>query len=148
MVDKYWDALEWDFLDKGLTALDWVRGLRDWREFYRIKSRLGQGTAYFSAVANDPEVAELLAEQPEERGGSYTPPAEGWTPLVNWMATLDDRLLMIQASVVGAKAHEYTLNPRPEYEVDRVRRKKAVRKLRKVQQQLLPYKQIDIPEED
>lgn len=145
MIDRYWSELEWDFQERlGLRAMDWIAGEKDWREFYRFKQRFGLGTAYFNAVANDPEIAQLMAEQ--LGGAPKTPPnpsAEGWHPVRDDLADIKDHLVALRGCMTGAKAHELSFTRRPEFEVERIRRRKAVKKLRKAQAQLLPHKNIE-----
>lgn len=146
MVDKFWGALTWDFLGLGLNVMDWVAGLRDWREFYRIKEHLGQGTHYHSALINDPEVAEALAGLPENKNDA-PPAAEGWTPLMERLASMEDRITMLHAATVGAKGHQVVLVPRPVYEFETIRSRRGKLKSRIMQSQLLPGDNIIIPED-
>lgn len=146
MVDKFWDALTWDFRCLGLDVMDWVAGKKDWREFYRLRAHLGQGTHYHSALINDPEVAEALAELPENR--DQAPPAsEGWTPLMERLASIEDRLAMLHAATVGAKGHQVVLVPRPVYEFEKLRSRRGKLRSRIMQAQLLPDDNIIIPED-
>lgn len=147
MIDRYWPELEWDFQTQlGLRAMDWIAGEKDWREFYRLKSRFGMGTAYFNAVANDPEVAAQLAEEMAAKGRSANtaPSSEGWFPWKDDVADLKDHLTAIRGAITGAKAHELSFVVRPEFEFDRIRRRKAVKKLRAAQSILLPHKNIQL----
>lgn len=144
MVDKFWDALTWDFLCLGLNVSDWVAGRRDWREFYRIRARLREGSDYHAAVINDPEIAEALAEMPENTE-SAPPPAEGWTPMMERLASIEDRLVLLHAATVGAKHVSGVQRPVYTYQLIRDRRGKL--KSRVMQSQLLPNDNIIIPED-
>lgn len=149
MIDKHWGELEWDFQTiLNLRAMDWIEGKKDWREFYRLKSRLGMGTEYFSAVVNDPEIAQVMADQleadPERRKGPTNPPAAGWFPWKDDMADIKDHLIALRAVTAGAKSHEVQFTKRPVFEVERIRRQKAVKRLRKATSMLLPHQNINV----
>ena len=144
MVDKFWDALTWDFLCLGLNVMDWVAGRRDWREFYRIRARLREGSDYHAAVINDPEIAEALAEMPVSTDQA-PPPAEGWTPLMERLASIEDRLVLLHAAHVGSK--HVSGVPRPVYVYQTIRDHRGKIASRKMQSQLLPDDGIIIPED-
>lgn len=148
MVDRYWVQLEYDFrVEYGLRALDWVAGKYDWREFYRLKQGLGQGTRFFSAVANDPMVAEELLAKPKEKRentGPVAPPAEGWFPWKDDLADIKDSLTAVRGALTGAQAHQMHWTPRPIYLVEKMRSEAGRKKARKMTAQLLPDQNIQI----
>lgn len=150
MIDRYWPELEWDFQKElGLRAMDWIAGKKDWREFYRFRARLGLGSAYFSALANDPELAAIMAERLKDRPTTPQPPsAEGWNPLRDDLADIKDHLTALRGAFTGAKSNELTFTARPKFEIEKIRRRKAVKKLRKAQKLLLPHADIEPIEDD
>lgn len=126
--------------------MDWIAGKKDWRQFYRFKERLGMGTAYFAAKANDPELAKELAKQPRKVGSEASePPAEGWTPLMDRLANIEDRLIILSGSFSGGDFNP-TFTARPVYEVERIRRAESKRKVRKIMAQLVPHQFEQQPE--
>lgn len=147
----YWDELEFDFQTQfGLRAMDWIAGKKDWREFYRFKARLGQGTEYFAAVVNDPVIAQQMADEMDANRfnekpakGSKTPPVAGWFPWRDELADLKDHLIALRAAQTGAKPHEIQFTPRPVYLVEEIRRAKARKRLRKATSLLLPHQKFE-----
>ena len=115
LVDRYWDALEHDFRVhlNGERAMDWVEGRKDWREFYRLKSHLGRGTKYWAARMSDPEIVELLAAQPEQRGRGSGPSFEDWTTQKELAADIIDHLIAIRAAVSHTDPLSVQWAPRP-----------------------------------
>jgi hypothetical protein len=132
LVDRYWDALEYDFQVhlNGLRAMDWIEGKKDWREFYRLKAHLGRGTKYWAARLSDPQVIEMLAAEPEKRGrGGSTPDLEGWTPLMEALADIKDHLIAVRVAHTRSDPHSVQWSPRPVSPVAEMRDRRRQAKL-------------------
>lgn len=114
-------------------ALDWVAGKYDWREFWRLKEGLKEGTEYFAAKLNDPEVAAEIAKQP--RGKPSPPPLEGWTVLRADLADIKDHLTILASSMGGGTP---TMTMRPVYEHERIREKQSSKRIRNMASKLIP----------
>lgn len=114
MIDRYWDVLEHDFQVHlgGLRAMDWVEGRKDWREFYRFKAWLGRGTKYWAARMSDPEIVELLSQQPEQRGRGPLS-FEDWTVWKELAADISDQLIAIRATLSHTDSMNVQWAPRP-----------------------------------
>ena len=148
MIDQYWAELEWDFQHVlGLNAMDWIAGKKDWRQFYRFKQRLGMGTAYFAAKANDPELAKELAKQPRNVNSEAKPPSvEGWTPMMDRLANIEDRLIILSGAFSGDENFNPTFVKRPEYEHEKIRKAESRKNTRRIMAQLLPHQFPQQPE--
>lgn len=76
--------------------MDWIARRKDWRQFYRLKDQFGLGTAYYSTLLLDPDIAleqDRLGLKP-----SKNPPLKGFTPLIHAITDLGDILLKSRAS--------------------------------------------------
>lgn len=103
-IDRYGEAIECDLhVHYRLDLLDFFRGVHSWRKLQGLLERLpAQGSAYREAMFNDPEVADLLAAQPEQDG---PPPAPPWSTYTAERASLDnviDRLGELIVAVCAA----------------------------------------------
>lgn len=67
-----------------VDALEWVAGRRSWAQFFRFTERLARtpGTAYYSELMLDPELAELRAKMPKAKN----PQLLGWTAEMSLLA--------------------------------------------------------------
>lgn len=118
--------------------MDWVAGKKDWREFYRLKEGLGLGTAYYSAKANNTELAEELAKQPvPKNAGPPEVDAEGFDPLMYRLAAIEDRLIVLAAQQSG-DGKQPAFTPRPVFAVEKIRKRESKKRIRKMISQLVP----------
>ena len=124
--------------------MEWFEGKRDWREFYRLKTRFGLGSAFHSAVSNDPEMATAVAEKKRATRGEKAgpPPAEGFTPLMHKLTDLQDGLIAVAHSF-GGDSSGIVWSPRPVYLSDELAEQASRRKSRNLLKQLLPHENID-----
>ncbi|MEV4155409.1 hypothetical protein AB0J48_20500 [Nocardia salmonicida] len=78
----------------GLDLDDWLRGERDWVTLWEFAERIRArpGTAYGSAILQDPEVVEALAAEEESDGDL---PIEGFGFLESRLATIEDRVTQL-----------------------------------------------------
>lgn len=106
--------MRWDFQRiLGLDLNDWLRGERDWSDFWDLKEQLPTFSKYRVAQLNDPDLIEYLAQQPDPKGSK--PSIEEWDSLREMLSNTNDLLLKI----LYATAHDDPSNaprvPRPEY---------------------------------
>ncbi len=91
------------------------------------------------ALANDEEAAERYLETAEKRSGmvditegAKRPSLETWSPEVQHLAIIADRLSEVVAAIIstvpGQKPPKVKPLPRPETAIDRVRRRRAWRR--------------------
>lgn len=109
--------------------MDWIEGKKDWREFYRLKAHLGRGTKYWAARMSDPEIVELLAAQPEQRGGRGSVSFEDWTVLKELAADISDQLIAIRAVLAHTDSMNVQWTPRPVSPVTAARQARKQAKL-------------------
>ncbi|GAA4399654.1 hypothetical protein GCM10023147_37340 [Tsukamurella soli] len=102
---------------RGLRAMDWMAGKKDWREFYRFKDRLGPGTDYYAAMLDDPDTVEAMLKLPPAKPGA--PALRDW----NWLRETLTQMTEVIAASGGAKVKL----PRPESEVERRRSERSRR---------------------
>lgn len=90
----------------GVDALDWIRGLRPWPQFFRFYHRCCRrvGSACHSALLTDPELAEQAAKLPK----SKNPPAFGFSAEIHALRDIAD--LLIARMVKDPRA---SMLPRP-----------------------------------
>ena len=94
----------------GLDALDWIRRVRPWPQFFRFAARVGRipGTAYYAKLMLDPRGAEIRAKLPKAKN----PPLEGFTAQMHLLTDIAD--LLYKKITHDPKAHL----PRPLTAVD------------------------------
>lgn len=90
----------------GLDALDWIRGLKPWSQFFRHYYSCCReiGSACHSALLTDPELAVEAAKLPK----SKNPPALGFTAELHALRDIAD---LIIAQI--AKDPRASMLPRP-----------------------------------
>ena len=143
MVDKFWPQLEQDFaLVYRMRAMDWFDTDRDWREFYRLKQKFGRGTESHTAMMNDDEVAQEIAEwqRNSKQRGPANPPANGFTDLMHKLADIEDKLLVVAHSMGGDGNIQWT--PRPKYKSDEIADYLSKKNSRRIQAMLVPHDNI------
>jgi hypothetical protein len=62
-----------------VDLLDFFRDVRPWGQFWRLLSQLGSDSRYAKAQIDDPEVAQMLAEEENEKRKAGEVP-EKWRP--------------------------------------------------------------------
>lgn len=95
-----------------------------------LLDRLPASSAYVEARANDPELAEILASEPEDNRPSY-PALSEFGPDVAMLANISDLLGSVVANLEalrGAKPHKPRTTPRP---LTGIQRARAARERRK-----------------
>lgn len=75
--------------------MDWIARKRDWRQFFRLVDGLELGTAYYSQLLLDPEIA--LAQANSNAAPAKNPPLRGFTPLMHAITDLADILLKVNS---------------------------------------------------
>lgn len=124
----------------GIRAMEWFEGSRDWREFYRLKQGFGPGTATYTALMNDPEIARELAVQrraarKSDKSGRPRVPAEGFDRYVSEFTDLKDMIAAVASSFGGGTP---TFSPRPRYLVDDIEEQISRQKSRSLIAELIP----------
>jgi len=113
-----------------VDLLDFFRGVRPWGQFYRLLKRLPADGAFKAAQAADPDLAKVMADQPETKSTGH-PTLEGYdlqtklmVALFNMLKILDWHLLRVN----GNKVPQPELWPIPKTALERERayRKKLV----------------------
>lgn len=142
MVDKFWPQLERDFARQyQIRAMDWFEGKRDWREFYRLKQGFVRGSETHTAMADDPEVAQEIAEYNRKHRPKPGPPSPiGFN---HDLADIKDHLIAIAFSNSDGKTSP-TWTPRPEYESDRIQARMSKANSRRIQAMLVPHDNIQL----
>lgn len=83
--------------------LDYFRGDRPWPQLVRLLDRLPQLSNYARALADDDEVAEMLADRghgPEEAKGRR-PSVASWEPLDELLATMADGFNALRQTTIA-----------------------------------------------
>lgn len=93
------------------------------------------GSNYLSAVMEDRELAEQVAELPEPPPGR--PTLRGYTPLMQRLDDVIDVLLKLQATAAHVNPREAATVERPKPAVEYVRREIASSRLKDVERLLL-----------
>lgn len=137
MVEWYWTEHEWDFANLlNIRAMDWFEHKRDWREFFRLKQRFGQGSATHTAYANDPEIAAETADWMRKNKDKRTEiNPEGFDAVMHKLCDLEDRLSAVAASFGGG---DVTPTRRPVYLAQKLKTEKSRSNTRKRIAQLVP----------
>jgi hypothetical protein len=109
LISRYGGAIEADLAAQGwdLAAL-WQQ--RRWRFLLNLIDRLPRVSHFVTATADDEELAEQLPE-PEE--GSSAPPLTEWTPEVERLTLIADRLAEVVTAVGNTVAKKPRKAPRP-----------------------------------
>lgn len=145
MVDKYWPQLEQDFANiYKIRAMDWFDTDRDWREFYRLKQLFRRGSETHTAMMNDEETAQMLAEwqRSNKHKAATTPPPNGFTDLMHKLTDIEDKLLLVAHSFGGDGNIQWT--PRPKYRSDEIAAYMSKKNSRRIQAMLVPHDNIQL----
>ncbi|WP_156193421.1 hypothetical protein [Corynebacterium kalinowskii] len=99
---------------------DFFLGYRSWETLVELVHMLPQGSAYWAAVADDDELAELVIDslKPNPR-----PPLHGWTSLHESLATIAEFCEAILAAVTNSD-QPFRGQPRPEKAIERVEKRR------------------------
>lgn len=100
-------------------------------------------THFFSAMSQDEEYAEMVLDAQErgETSAGAGPSLTTWTPEVNALATVIDKLETVRMSVVGGfggKPGEFIAYPRPKTAIDKVRHRRRVAQHESLVARLVP----------
>lgn len=125
--------------------MDWFTFSKDWRELYRLKQRLGVGSALHSAMSNDPDVAQQIADYQRANRGvkSKYPAAEGFDALMHKLTDVEDRLIVVAHSF-GGDGSGIQWTPRPRFLSDDIADYESKKKSRKLQAMLVPHDNIQL----
>lgn len=120
--------------------MDWFEHRRDWREFYRLKSTFGAGTHWHSAMANDPEIAELTAQWERENRGKRKQSA-GVSPVGFdlYMHKLTDIQDSIAALIASQGGGDFRPAPRPVFLAQKIKSERSRERARGRAAQLVPH---------
>jgi len=111
------------------------------RQALTLIDQLPSHSRYVAAVHEDEELIEHLADQLDDEGPSPPPPLTDWTPEVERLTAIIDRLGELIAVTAAANSKQGKVrppkpSPRPVTAVDRARRRRRERKHAIVQQRL------------
>lgn len=115
---------------------------RRWRELLSILEFLPRTSAYAQAMATDDKLAEQLSESDEATGhaGTWSRSHRDYTPEVEMLSAVFDRLgevVRVVAATMGSRSKPPSPAPRPVSAIERVRRRRAVEKHRKLAARVL-----------
>lgn len=134
MLNRYAEAIEADFahIYPNTDPIQlWQE--RRWRKLLNLIDRLPLNSCFMDEMANDEELAK---SQPEPDGDGKPPPPRlrDWSPEVNAIALLADRVItLIQATIAaqGGKPPTLPYMDRPVTAAERIARKREQEKLMK-----------------
>lgn len=122
--------------------MDWVAGLKDWRQFYRLMNGLRYGR-YFAKRINDPVEAEKLARAPRPKRTKPEFPLDEYSTLMQQMLNIQDLLIVSIHAQGGGGSPK--LSPRPTYLHEEIRSRLESESLkRNVFAKMLPHEFKDI----
>jgi hypothetical protein len=115
---------------------------RRWRELLSILEFLPRTSAYAQAMATDAELAEQVVQIPEAEGRStqWTRSHRDYSPEVEMLSAVFDRLgelIRAVAATQGSRAKPPSPAPRPVSAIERVRRRAAIEKHRRLAARVL-----------
>lgn len=144
MVDRFWEELEWDFQAVlRVDVNDWLRGERDWRQFYRFRQRLPQGGAYWAKKFGDRDLAQELwdALPADKRKPTPAGPPDlfGWSSIAEALADIKDQLILVRVASTGSGSDSVKFTKRPVPAFEKLRREYKTGKLGNALSQLLPH---------
>lgn len=134
-MDRYGEEIEVDLHRiHGVDLLDFFKGNLSWRKLHLLIKTMPGNSLYVQALANDPEVAEQIVQDEQERRRQGVSKSSDGPSVVDYtmeVARLD--LLIELAQVIhsdlsqlsGGKAQTVRPQPRPETAVDRARKNAA-----------------------
>lgn len=129
-MDKYGPAVEADLHQfYGLDLLDFFRGRHSWRKLLNLIRQLPSRSLTTEAMANDDELAEMIADQPMTDTG---PRVSEYTPEVARLDVLLDRvaeLIAVTIQVAGGKAPRVRPAKRPETAYSRAHRRRTEQRI-------------------
>lgn len=114
--------------------MDFFRGRYSWAKLERLLSRIAvlPQSHYRWAIADDDEAAERALASGDEPTGSPAPPLEAFSPEVQYLAMVVDRLGEVIQAVIStvpkAKVPKMRPLPRPETAFDRAKRRKSLQR--------------------
>ena len=130
-MDRYGEAIEYDLhVHYRLDLIDFFRGRYSWRKLRNLLHRLPVNSAFTEARLDDPEVAEVLAQQ-EEPSGPGAPGLQEFTPVVATLTNIYDLQQQMLAALIqlgNGKPPSLQPAPRPVTGVQRARARVEVRR--------------------
>lgn len=124
LISRYGGAIEADLADRQLDLAELWRKRR-WRRLLNLIDHLPRHSHYIAAMANDEELAESL---PEPTQGSGAPPLTEFTPEVERLTLIADRLAEVVTAVGNTVAKKPRRPPRqlprPVTAHDRIKRRR------------------------
>ena len=116
-INLYGADLEFDVWERtGDDLGPWIRGERDWDLLLRIAARLPLGTHYRSALLDDDDLADRIAEvhgPPHKRRRAHRPPLVGFTPEVAQLHQIGHRLERLEWAIFRAQGGKKATPPKP-----------------------------------
>jgi hypothetical protein len=123
LVERYGEAIAADLALAGWDAVDLFERGR-WAFMLNLIDHLPRTSAYAQAIADDDELVESMPEPPASSGSV---PLREWSPEVEALAVVVDRLAEVANTLVaahGGKPSRVQAYPRPVTAFDRVRAKR------------------------
>lgn len=140
LVDRYGDAIRADLQARyQIDMLDFLRGSLTAEAFLDYLRHLPRTSAYHQALAQDEDLAERLANDPDSKPGP--PPLTEFGPEVQVLAELRDlvaALIAVTVKAHGGKPSKTKPYPRPETAIQRARRRARFRQHQSVVARVLP----------
>jgi hypothetical protein len=129
LVNKFWAAIEWDFADKGINALDYFLGVpgRNWDQLIRFYHTFlqVQGSYVWATYMENPDAIDEMLKIPDSEWNKPTaPPLFGWDRLVDRITDLGDQLIAQRAS----DSRKVKFYPRPKLPVVELRQQRSTGK--------------------
>ncbi|MFD5468901.1 hypothetical protein [Streptomyces sp. NPDC127105] len=125
LLQRYGEAIEADLADRQVDLAQLWSGRR-WRRLLTLVDQLPGTSRTLVAMAEDEELAAALPEPEREPGPPPPPPLRTWTPEVERLTLIADRLneliTAVHNTVAKRPARSPRPLPRPETARDRVRR--------------------------
>lgn len=121
----------------GADLDDWLSGERDWTEFWDLKDLLPLGSHYTSALYDDDEIADLLAEKMSD-----TPTRESLRGFNREMYLLTrgfNALLGPLAALAGAQPADVGFLKGPQSAIDRAKKRRREVQRSKTLAKVLPH---------
>ncbi|BAH52294.1 hypothetical protein [Rhodococcus opacus] len=124
----------------GYDLNQWFRDERDWRELFELKDQFPPGSAYKSALMEDDEIAEYLANQPESPPANPDDPIpfRWFDPTAQRLTDMIDLLVKVVYASAGNDPNAAPTAPRPVPKHVLIRRERKRKRLRNRVSQLIP----------
>lgn len=140
LVGRYGDAIRADLRSRyQVDMLDFLRGTLTAEALLDYLRHLPRTSAYHQALAQDEELAEKLANDPDSKPGP--PPLTEFGPDVQVLAELRDlvaSLIAVTIKAHGGKPSKVKPYPRPDTAIQRARRRARFRQHQSVVARVLP----------